>query len=754
MTHSCLVPLRTALVVLLLILIGGLAPAQTSKRPMTFMDILEMRSAGSPAVSPDGRWLLYTYSIPDWKTAKSYTDVYVVSMEEGFSSAKQLTYTKDKNETTPRWIPKGAGFVFSSNRDAAEGKAVNQLYFMKTDGGEAVKITDAKEGVGQFSFSKDGKWLAFSAGKEDERQIWILSAKEIESGKPEQLTKHATPITTWQFSPDSKKIYFLSPDSIDKANKQRKEKKFDVRIRNEDVPPVHLWSFDLDSKKTARLTSSPEYTVSDVRISDNAQWVGFRGTPNNRHLKTVTEAATYSDLYLLEASTGTIERLTDNREIGESALGFSPDGSMVAFSADNNFTYFRDNKVYLRRTSDRGGTWRKIGGEFDGDLSIGFWSADGMTIYFNEGWKATNQLFAISVESGNVSRLTNVKGALSTTQDQETKTLLLTYSDPSTPSNIYTVSFVDRIGEQANWKQLTNTNPQVGGIALGEVEEITWKSLDGTMIGGVLVKPAGYERGKRYPLIVQIHGGPAGASILNFSSSYSTYSHVYAGAGYAVLLPNYRGSTNYGEKFRMEISGDYFRRGYEDIMTGVDYLIGTGLVDKEKLGSMGWSAGGHWSNWILTHTDRFKAISSGAGTMNWISMYAQTDIQRGREYYFKGKPYDRFDHYWDVSPLKYIKNAKTPTLIHVVDGDPRVPRPQSEELYMALVKLGVPTEFFVYPGTTHGITEPRNQLVKMVSEFNWMERWIRGKKGWFEWEELLGTLKEEKDEKKQTGEKE
>jgi len=239
---------------------------------------------------------------------------------------------------------------------------------------------------------------------------------------------------------------------------------------------------------------------------------------------------------------------------------------------------------------------------------------------------------------------------------------------------------------------------------------------------------------------------PAGASLLTFGSGHGNYSHVYAGAGYACLLPNYRGSTNYGEKHKMEISGDYFRQGYEDIMSGVDHLIRTGLVDGDKMGAMGWSAGGHWSNWILTHTDRFKAISSGAGAVNWISMYAQSDIQRNREFYYKGKPYDNFEHFWEVSPLQYIKNARTPTLIHVVDGDPRVPRPQSDELHMALKKLGVPTEYFVYPGSTHGITEPRNQLVKMVSEFNWFEKWIRGKKVWFEWKDLLATLKSDKEE--------
>jgi dipeptidyl aminopeptidase/acylaminoacyl peptidase len=260
-------------------------------------------------------------------------------------------------------------------------------------------------------------------------------------------------------------------------------------------------------------------------------------------------------------------------------------------------------------------------------------------------------------------------------------------------------------------------------------------------VGGVLIKPVGYQAGKRYPLIVAIHGGPASADLLTFNGGYGA--QIYAGAGYAVLMPNYRGSTNYGEKHRIEIAGDYFTKGYNDIMTGVDNLVAQGIVDGAQLGVLGWSAGGHWSNWILTHTDRFKAVSTGAGTMNWTSMYAQSDMQRNRQYYMGNKlPYDDFEGYWRQSPLKYIKNAKTPTMIHVVEGDPRVPRPQSEELHMALKRLGVPTEFFVYPGNTHGIPDPRNQYVKSMAEFTWMEKWVRGKDVKFDWKPLLKTLED------------
>ena len=742
-------PLYTTFFVVLVSVLFTTAVFSQSKRAMTYMDIMEMANVGGIAFSPDGKWALFIKTTADWKAAKRFSDVYLVSTERGTSSTRQMTYTKEKNETSPRWVPDGKSFVFLSNREAPESKsAQNQLFWMRTDGGEAQRLTDAKEGVGSFAFSKDGMWLAFSTGKEDEQQVWTLKVSGFGTDKPEQLTKHATGVQSWQFSPDSKRIYFLASDSTDKLNKNRKEKKFDVRVRNEDSPPVHLWAFDMSLKTETRLTSAPEYSVGSIEISDDSKWVGFRGTPNDRYVRTATESGAYSDLYLLEAATGTIERLTHNTEVGESSLSFSPDSKTMAFSASNDFEYFRDSRVFVREIANKGGTWRELGDGFDGSVNVGFWSQDGKTIYFNGGRRAMNHLFSLDATTGKVKQVTDVFGVLSVQQDDDTKKLVMNFSDPTTPFNFYTVASLDKIANKKNWIQLTDSNPQVANLSLGGTETVQWKSSDGTIVEGVLVKPVGYEKGKRYPLIVQIHGGPAAASTVSFNAGYQYYSHIYAAAGYACLLPNYRGSSNYGEKFRMETSGDYFTRGFEDIMTGVDHLIAASIVDGDKLGAMGWSAGGHYSNWILTHTDRFKAISSGAGTMNWTSMYAQSDVQRNREYYFQGKPYDRFDHFWDVSPLKYINNAKTPTLIHVVDGDPRVPRPQSDELHMALKKLGIPTEYFVYPGSTHGITEMRNQMVKMVSEFNWMQKWINGREEWFSWDELLKTLKEEKEELK------
>ena len=717
------------------------------KRPMVFMDIINMQSVGSSTVSPDGSSMLYTRSITDWKSATNFTDIYLVSMTDGIDSTRQMTFTKEKNETSPRWARDGSFFVFASDRESSSDAAGNQLYVMRPDGGEARRITSAKDGVGRFSFSYDGEWLAYTAGNDDERSVWSIQVADLDA-EPIHLIDHDTPINWWDFAPDSSRIYFIAPDSVDKDNGRRMKENFDVMIRNENSALEHLWSFDMDSHRSTHLTSTNDYAVSGVTMSRDSKWLGFQGTPNDRYKRTVTERGIYADLYLFEVATGNIERLTENEEVREGSITFSPDSSMLAFSASNAFVYNRDQKIWVRPVS--GGELKMLGGDHDGPLSVGFWADDGSTIYSNAGIGATRAVVSVDVESGRVSQVTDEKASLSLSYDRFSDTFLINYSDPTTPSSIYTVGSMDQVGDRANWKRLTNSNPQVDEIALGKTEAIQWRSTDGTMVEGVLVKPLDYEPGRRYPLVVQIHGGPASATVLSFNGGHGYYSHVYAAAGYVALLPNYRGSSNYGEEFRTEIIGDYFRQGYEDIMAGVDHLIETGLVDGDRMGVMGWSAGGHWSNWILTHTDRFKAISSGAGTMNWISMYAQSDVQRNRQNYFGTFPYDDFEALWDISPLKYIKNAKTPTMIHVVHGDPRVPRPQSEELHMALKKLNVPTEFFVYPGNSHGIPGTRNRLVKMVSEFSWMERYINGKDGWFEWGDLLKTLPAEEEENETT----
>ena len=723
-----------SLFVVVLVLLVALPLAAQQKRVMTFTDVMELRSVGGGTISPDGKWALYTVSIPQWKAGKNYTDIFLAPTD-GSAPPRQMTFTKEKNETGPQWARDSRTFAFLSDRGDKQ-----QVYLMQTDGGEARAVSDHKDGAAAFAFSRDGKWLAFTAGKPEERQLWLLDLGKEDAAL--QLSKHATPVVSFTWATDSSRIFFLAADSQDKDDQKRREKNFTARIMDEPRPPQHLWSIAVADKSEKRWTSGNEYSVGQITLSRDNQWCAFRSISNDRHANRTTQDE--AEIYLLNLASGDVRRVTNNN-VGEALGPFSPDSKTLAIVAEDDFTDMRNAKIYLVPVA--GGPPRKLLPDWDWNAGGPGWSADSSTIYFETGVGVDSNWYSVPAATGDKvkapQQLTKERGVANGSFNFESGQFLFTFQDPAHPNDYYSAR-PETIGNRAQWKKLSNANPQVAQFALGEVEVIRWKSSDGKEVEGILVKPVGFEAGKRYPLVVQIHGGPAAADSAGFAGGYGSYVHIYAGNGYAVLKPNYRGSDQYGEKFRTQIAGDYFTQAHDDIQLGVDYLIARGIADPDKLGMMGWSAGGHWSNWTLTHTDRFKAISSGAGVANWISMYAQTDVQTPREFYLKGKPYDNFEHFLKESPIKYIKNARTPTLFHVCDGDPRVPKPQSDEMFMALKKMGVPVEYIVYPQNTHGIADPRLQMVKMVSEFNWFEKWIKGKQGWFEWKQLLATLEEPK----------
>src|SRR5262245_9430833 len=326
--------------------------AQTP-RPLTFLDAQNLRQASGADLSPDGRSMLYTLSVPDWNAARRQSDVYMVSLDRGLPSTRQLTFTKDKNETSPKWSTDGSFIAFVSDREAtgtapAGGAAGgrgggggaggrNQLFVMRLDGGEAKRVTDAREGVSTFTFSKDGKNIVYASGRSDNEQIYALTIADLWQGDiphATQWTRHATGVNNWQWSPDGSQIYFTAPDSIDRDERARMDKQFTVRPRNPASSLSSLWVFDVASKQEKKLAGDgAAYSVANVSVSPDGKWIGYSGLSSNRYERGILEQSDFADLYLLEIATGKVERLTKNDIISESGISFSPDSRFVAFSA-------------------------------------------------------------------------------------------------------------------------------------------------------------------------------------------------------------------------------------------------------------------------------------------------------------------------------------------------------------------------------------------------------------------------------------
>jgi len=512
------------------------APMSAQQGALTFMDVQRINRGGSWAPSPDGALMLYTITTPDWQEDQSQSDIHVVSLSEGVASSRQLTFTGDKNESQPTWAPDGSYFVFASNRDSDDSE--NQLYVMRHDGGEARKITDEEHGVSGFSFSPDGSWLVYRSGDSGQEQLHRLPVSDLFVADAEQITAGQAGVEQWDWSPDGATIYFVRPDSFDEDDKRRREEGFTVDVKNAVTPLSSLWSVEVASMRERRLTQDSGFSVDGFVVSDDGRWLSFTGGSSERYDRNITGARLYADQYLMDVATGAVERLTENYEVGESATRFSPDGRWIAFSGPDDLERYSmtENRIYIREVESRGGAFRKLGSAFDQSLSIGFWSEDSRTIYFNAGVKVTSQLHALDIERDEVTQVTEERASLSVTRDDDTGVILINYSDPRTPPTVFTVSDVHDVDRRSRWIQLVDLNPQLAEVALGEEVEINWTSTDGKTVGGVLVYPVGYQEGTRYPLIVAIHGGPASADVLRFRGGYSS-AQVYAGAGYATLKP-------------------------------------------------------------------------------------------------------------------------------------------------------------------------------------------------------------------------
>jgi dipeptidyl aminopeptidase/acylaminoacyl peptidase len=629
----------------------------------TIDQLISLQRAGSPEISPDGQWVAYTVRETNWDDNNYHTEIWIADVKGG--AVRRLTNNLRKSSSAPQWSPDGATLAFATDRDDKR-----QVYAIDPRGGEARKLTSAEEGVGAFEWAPDGKSIAYT-----------------------------------------------STDPRTDADKEREKKYGEFDVIGDGYRMSHLWVFDLASGKARRLTSGP-FTVGQFRWSPDGRDIAFDHRINSANANSGS-----ADISIVTVAGGAVRHLV-TQDGPDTGPVWSPDGSTIAFETAmaKPFFFFTNRAIAL--IPARGGAIQNITTAFDEDPSIVRWTKDG--IYFSAQQHTAAYLFRIDPATKAVKKFSPgdhwVGSGFSITPDGRAAAFLA--SDASSLPEV----FVSPLASFAPHK-LTDMTVQVRAWARGAMEVVSWKSQDGTTIEGVLHKPNGFQPGKKYPLLVVIHGGPTGVSRPTLFSSTGTYPiDIWTAKGALVLEPNYRGSAGYGEAYRSLNVRNLGIGDAWDVLSGVDYLIKEGLADPNRVGTMGWSQGGYISAFLTTHDSaRFKAVSVGAGISDWMTYYVSTDITPFTRQYLKGTPWDDPDIYAKTSPITYIKNAKTPTLIQHGATDQRVPPPDAYELYRGLQDEGVPSKLIIYKGfegVGHGPSKPKSSRAVMQHNLDWFDQYI------------------------------
>ena len=664
--------------------------AQSAKRPMTIDDMMALKNVGGAAISPNGSLIVYQVSAwehPNANLVKSDTalgdkhdmrsHLWIVP-SDGSRPARQITFS-ERGESQPQWSPDGSSIAFLSARGAAAGEEQPrpEVYILHLDGGEAEKLTDVKEGVTGFSWSPDGRRIAF-----------------------------------------------LSVDSLAKSSDAARKRHDDPQVYEGDFRLSHVWVVDLGTKKSTELVHTSQFTVRGA-----PDW-----SPDSKRIAYVTTPSTLlrderRNAFIVDATTGSAEHINAGADVQATPV-WSPDGRTLALTTLRQTHPMVPDSMSWREILDSHLELYDVASKRTRDVSAGFdnspgalkWSADGKGLYFTAGDRVYSSVFRFDVVSGKYSQLTQKQIIRGVSFDKNGVRTAMIIDSPMSPGDVYSsdASF-------ATPKRLTDANPQLANIALGESEVVTWKSPDGQEVEGVLLKPVGYRAGQRYPLLVDIHGGPTGAHNIGFKANWGSPGQFWAGQGWAVLYPNPRGSTGYGEKFMRGNIPDWGGGDYRDIISGADAMVARGIADGEKLAVSGWSYGGYMTSWVVSQTSKFKAAMEGAGLTDLVSMYGTTDIPGYIASFFRGVPNkETLEFYRQRSAITFVDNVTTPLLILHGGNDQRVPIGQPMEYFRALKDRGKTVELVFYPREGHGFSEYYHQMDKVRREFDWINRYTLG----------------------------
>ncbi|MBI3792231.1 MAG: S9 family peptidase [Gemmatimonadetes bacterium] len=661
------------------------------KRPLDANDLMRIKAVGGVALAPNGARVVYT--VTGWEHPNARGDTALGDRHERRSHlflvpfaggpSRQLTFG-ERGETQPAWSPDGAMISFVASRGAGTGDDAPkaQLWLLPADGGEARQLTTMRDGVVAYSWSPDGRRIAV-----------------------------------------------VSPDSISREQEARVRRRDDAKVFEGDFRLNQLWVVDVETGKATKVTAgnftvrgAPSWSPDNTRLAFDAS-----PTPMIRDDR--------RDAYVVEIASRKLDPITTHGDV-ESTPQFSPDGRTLAWTEINGEWKPQKDGIASRTlknahlvTFDVASRVATNLAQATFDVSAGQprWSADGQHLYFTAEDRVYRSVYDYALASRAYTKMTKdqLVGGMSASATGAQMAFVIDRDD--LPAEVYVQDATTQ-----GLKRITTTNPWLADRALGRSEVVTWKSKDGKQVEGVLLLPVGYTAGQKVPLLVSAHGGPTGAHTNGFKGGQGP-GQAWAARGWAVLYPNPRGSTGYGEAWMRANMGDWGGGDYRDIMTGVDDLIKRGIADSTRMAFEGWSYGGYMTSWVVSQTSRFKAAMMGAGLTSLLSMAGTTDIPGYIGTFFDGQPqYDgslvnkntRF--YMERSAISYTDKVTTPLLMLHGGSDERVPIGQPMEFFRALKDRGKTVELVFYPREGHGFQEYYHQLDRMKREYEFIAKYTLG----------------------------
>jgi dipeptidyl aminopeptidase/acylaminoacyl peptidase len=668
----------TALVCALCVSAQTSAAAPKPPRPMNLDDVEQLLQVGDPQVSPDGNWILYTLSRVDTNADKRVTDLWMVSWDG--TQDIRLTYGVESSVSNARWSPDGKYISFLSDRPGAAKVKGTQVWLLDRRGGEARQLTAVKGNLSGCEWSHDAKKLLLTITEDPEAE-----AKEKE--KDDKAKPKPIVIDRYHFKQDIDG--YLSTESR----------------------PALLYLYTIDGGKLDKLTTDKKFEESDGVWSPDGSHVAFISNHDPDPDRT-----TNTDVFVVAAAPNSAARkLTDFPGPDEGHPAWSPDGKLIAYIHGSEPKYEEYSHRQLAVVPAAGGDSRILTEQFDRPVGDPVFAPDGQSITVLATDDRSQYPASVSL-SGSVKRLVDTAGVATALDAKATHSVLLWTTDKA-PNEIFAL-------EEGKLRRLTSHNDAlIAQLELAETRDFQAKSPDGTDVHGLLTLPLGYAAGKKYPLLLRIHGGPNGQD----SHSFNPERQLFAARGYAVLNVNYRGSNGRGKQYQQSIFAEWGQKEVVDLLASVDEAVKQGIADPERLGIGGWSYGGILTDYTIATTTRFKVAISGAGMGNPFGFYG-VDMYIFQYDNELGPPWKNPENYIKLGyPFLHADRIKTPTLFMGGDKDMNVPINGGEQMYQALRSLDVPTELVIYPGQFHGFTRPSFIRDRYERYFAWYDKYLMPK---------------------------